>query len=117
VIATAPCLCVFVREFFCAHHDDCRHHEHWGRDPAGHRFDDPDPNHDHHPDEQHPEHPDVRPDPLDAVRYARDWRKKSDPCGQLHWGAAHQWGVAREHHPAGDEQAVVERDCHLAVVE
>jgi len=25
--------------------------------------------------------------------------------------------VAREHHPAGDEQAVVERDCHLEVVE
>ena len=59
----------------------------------------------------------MRPYLLDAVRCARDWRKKSDPCGRLRWGAAHQWGVAREHHQAGDERAVVERDCHLVVVE
>ena len=42
---------------------------------------------------------------------------KSDPCGRLHWGEAHQRGVARERHQAGDERAVVDRDCHLAVVE
>lgn len=32
-------------------------------------------------------------------------------------GEAHQRGVAREHHQAGDERAVVERDCHQEVVE
>lgn len=117
VIATAPYLCVFAREFFCVHHDDCHRHEHWGHDPAGHRFDDPDPNRDHRLGEQHQEHRDAHPYPLDAVRCARDWRMKSDPCGRLHWGEAHQRGVAREHHQEGDERAVAERDCHLAVAE
>lgn len=117
VIATAPCPCVFAREFSCARHDDCRHHEHWGHGPAGHRFVDPDLNHDHRPGVQHQEHRDVRLCPLDAVSCARDWRKKSDPCGRLHWGEAHQWGVAREHHRVGDERAVAERDCHRAVAE